>query len=448
MTILFRACLAALLAFTSLAAVAHSHLSTDPTVVRARALVVNERFDEALAIVRRLDSDGPARIDILFLTGLAATGAAEAREDEVERDALIDEAIEALRAILHDRPELARVRLELARAFFLKGEDDFSREQFEQVLAGRPAPVVVANIHRYLRQIRERRRWSSYIGGSLAEDSNVGAVSDSEYIYIFGLPFRRSEDSRATSGTGVVIWGGTEYQHPLSERLRLRAGADMVRREYAGTRFDQTSVATHLGPRWLMDADTEMSVLATAEQSWAAEKPQSHTLGGRVELKHRLSGNIRSRGQVSWQKRDFESSEWNDGPLLGLTGGVTWLPTSSMRVDGAGGYSRERTESAAWRNATRWVQAGASVALPYGFTIGGSVEQRWTRYEGRWGQFTPGGVPRRDRTRILRTTLLNRSLSLFGFSPQIALVREARSTNAQLYDYQRTRTEFRFQRLF
>ena len=449
MITLFRAVLVTCLLSASFAAAAQSHLSSDPTVVRARFLVVNERFDAALDLLRPLDPDGPAKIDILFLTGLAAMGVAQAREDEDERDALLDEAIEALRAILHDRPELTRVGLELARAFFLKGEDDLSREQFERVLAGGPAPVVVGNIRRYLREIQARQRWSSYIGGSLAEDSNIGGASDSEFIYIFGLPFRRNEESRATSGTGVVVWGGAEYQHPLTERLRMRAGADIVRREYGGTQFDQTTAATHLGPRWLIDANTEMSLLATAQQRWAAGHPQNHNLGARFEVKHRLSPHVRTRGQVSWQHRDFESSERADGPLLGLTGSATWFPTSSVRVDAAGGYSRERTQSLVWRNATRWVQAGAATALPYGFTVGGSAElYRWTHYEGRWGLFTPGGVPRRDRTRVLRATVLNRSLTLFGFSPEIALVREARATNAQLYDYQRNRVELRFQRLF
>ena len=427
---------------------AHSHLSADPTVVRARALVVNERFDAALDILRPLDRDGPHKVDILFLAGLAAMGAAQAREDDAERDALLDEAIEALRDILHDRPELTRVRLELARAFFLKGEEDLSRDQFDRVLAGRPAPAVVANIHRYLGRIRARRRWSSYIGGSLAEDSNIGAVSDSEYIHIFGLPFRRDEESRATSGTGVVVWGGAEYQHPLTERLRVRAGTDLARREYGGSRFDQTTVAVHLGPRWLVDSDTEMSVLATARRNWAAGRPRSHAAGTRFEAEHRFSRSVRTRGQVSWQRRDVESSDRTDGPVLELMGSAAWLPASSVRVDAAGGYRRERTESIVWRNATRWVQAGVAVALPYGFTVGGGAEQRWTRYEGRWGVFTPGARPRRDRTRILRATLLNRSLTVFGFSPQIALVREVRNTNAQLYDYRRTRTELRLRRQF
>ena len=446
--IFLRALVATLLLCISVFVAAQSHLSSDPAVVRARVLVMNGQFGAALDLLRPLDRHHPDKVDVLFLTGLAAMGAAQGQEEEGQRNTLVDEAIDAFRAILHDRPELTRVRLELARAFFLKGEDDLSRDEFERVLAGGPAPVIVANIHRFLRQIRARQRWTTYIGGSLAEDSNIGAVSDSEFIYIFGLPFRRNEASRATSGTGVVVWGGAEYQHPLTERMRLRAGADLVRREYGGTRFDQTTAATHLGPRWLIDANTEMSVLATGQQRWAAGHPRSHNLGARFEVKHRLSPHVRTRGQVSWQHRDFESSKLRDGPLLGLTGSATWFPTSSVRVEAAGGYSRERPEAVVWRNATRWVQAGAAMALPYGFTVGGSAEQRWTRYEGRWGLFTPRGVPRRDRTRVLRATVLNRALTLFGFSPEIAFVREARSTNAQLYDYQRNRAELRFQRLF
>ena len=444
----FRALLVTLLLLTPSFAGAQSHLSSDPAVVQSRVLVMNGRFDAALKVLRPLDREGPAKVDILFLTGIAAMGAAEAREDDDERDALLDEAIAALRAILIDRPELTRVRLELARALFLTGADRPSRDQFERVLAGGPAPPVVANINRYLAQIRKRRRWTSYFGGSIAEDSNLGAASDSEFIYIFGLPFRRNEESLATSGTGLVVWGGVEYQHPLSERWRLRAGTDLVRHEFAGTRFDRFFAATHLGPRWLVNADTEMSLLATAGQRWAAGNAQNHTLGTRLEVKHRLSRRLRVRGGVSWKHRDLESSEHLDGPLFGFVGSTTWFPSSTVQVGAAGGYNRERPTSLPWRNATRWARAGVSVALPYGFTLGGGAEQRWTRYKGRWGLFTPGGVPRKDQTRVLRATLLNRSLDVFGFSPQIALVREARGSNAQLYDYRRTRTELTFQRQF
>ena len=344
MKTLFRALLVTLLLTPGFAG-AQSHLSSDPAVVQSRVLVMNGRFEAALAVLRPLDPEGPGKIDILFLTGLAAMGAAEAREDDDEREALLDEAIAALRAILVDRPELTRVRLELARAFFLAGDDRLARDQFERVLAGGPAPPVVANINLYLARIRKRRRWTSYIGASIAEDSNVGAASDSEFIYIFGLPFRRNEESLATSGTGLVVWGGVEYQHPLSERWRLRAGTDLVRHEYAGANFDRLSAAAHLGPRWLVTADTEMNLLATAGQRWTAGHPRNHTLGTRFEVRHRLSRRLRVRGEVSWKHRDFESSEHLDGPLLGLVGSTTWFPTSTVRVGAAAGYNRERTTS-------------------------------------------------------------------------------------------------------
>ena len=61
---------------------------------------------------------------------------------------------------------------------------------------------------------------------------------------------------------------------------------------------------------------------------------------------------------------------------------------------------------------------------------------------------TPDGAPREDRTRILRATVHNRAFTLFGFSPQLVVTNEARDTNAQLYDYKRTRAELRAVRQF
>ena len=56
----------------------------------------------------------------------------------------------SFRTILIDQPELVRVRLELARAFFLKGRGRAgAREHFERVLAGDvPDAVVAANVQR------------------------------------------------------------------------------------------------------------------------------------------------------------------------------------------------------------------------------------------------------------------------------------------------------------
>ena len=225
-------------------------------LTEARTLLGVGKFDEVLAILRPLTTGRTVHADALFLLGLAATGASQQPEvSEDEREALLDEAIAAFRTMLIDRPDLVRVRLELARAFFLRGRDSLARRNFEQVLAGDLPPPVVANVQRFLAQIRARKRWRVYFGAALAPDSNIGAASDERFIDIHiggvALPFRRNEEELTASEVGLSLWTGGEYQHPLGDRVRLRAGGDVSRRDYAGGDFDQTNLGVHLGPRWL-----------------------------------------------------------------------------------------------------------------------------------------------------------------------------------------------------
>ena len=134
--------------------------------------------------------------------------------------------------MLVNRPDLVRVRLELARAFFLKGEDGLAKEHFERVLAGNPPAGVALNVNRFLAQIRARKRWSVRVGAALAPDSNVTARSGERTILLdtqFGrLPFTYQGD-KPRSGIGIALWAGGEYQYPVNPRWRLRAGGDVSR---------------------------------------------------------------------------------------------------------------------------------------------------------------------------------------------------------------------------
>ena len=418
-------------------------------VAETRTLIEQGRFEEALSILRPLARGRAVEANVLFLIGLAATGASQQPGlAGGERDALLNEAIASLRAMLVDRPDLVRVRLELARAFFLKGENDLSRKHFEHVLAGSPPGPVAANVRRFLSEIRARRRWSLRAGFALAPDTNIGGTSAERIIYINNLPFRRDQAELTTSGIGVSVWGGWEYQHPLNERLRLRIGADASRREYAGRRFDQMFVSGHAGPRWLVGANTEASVLASAHRRWSANVPDYDALGGRIEAGHRFTRRVTARARASWHDRRYRTRMFLDGPAMAASLSGAWVVTPTVRADAALGWGREQPERERWRNASRWLRLGASVILPRGFTVGGSGELRRTEYEGNWFPFTTSGEPREDRTRSLRVSVHNRAFAWKGFSPQLSLVHEVRTTNAQLYDYKRTGGELRFVRLF
>ncbi len=425
-------------------------------IARAQSLVRQGRFTAALAILLPLVRAEAVDADALFLYGLASVSAADSPSmSEKQRDELLDEAIGAFHSMLVRRPELIRVRLELGRALFLKGEDALARRHFEQVLAGRPPAAVALNVNRFLNLIRARKRWSLRLGVALAPDSNIGASSDEEIIYINiggqSLPFRLDEEQAATSGIGISAWLGGEYQLPLADRWRLRAGGDLSRKEYKESRFDQLIVSGHVGPRWLIGGRSEASLLLTGLHQWtgkALEDPSHHDVGVRLEGRHRLTRRTSLNARIWRYERRYDTEDHRDGPVTDVSLGTSWVASPTARIDAALGWGRERTELERFRNERRSVRVGATLALPWGFTVGGSGTLRWTDYEGNWSFFTQTAAPRKDITRTLRLFAHNRALTVQGFSPQVSVVREDRTSNAQLHGYERTFGELRFVRLF
>ncbi len=422
--------------------------SSTPDESEARALLSKGQFEEALTLLRPLAKAHPGRTNLHFLLGLAAIERSRlAQTSKEEREALLDEAIAVLHAILINHPGLVRVQLELARAFFYKEEDSLSRKHFEQVLAGNPPDPVVTNVHRFLNEIRARKRWSVYLGSTLKPSTNIGRNSETEIINIFGLPFRRDQVDEEKSGVGLSLWTGGGYWFPLGENLRLRFGSDLAREEYPGKEFDQSFLGVHAGPQWFLDADTSISLLADARRRWRVTSPYSFDFGVRSELKHRLNRSIWLNGQASWHDREYRKHEYLDGSTLDLSVRGTWVLLPTLRLEAALGYADDHTKAPTWRNDTRWGRIGASVILPRGFTVGGSTEFRRTRYEGNWFPFT-SGEPRKDRTKIYRASVYNRAFTLYGFSPQLALTHEEKNTNSQVYGYDGTSGEIRFVRQF
>ena len=230
---------AACLALAVTTGSATSAPSPPPTtgLTEVRTLLRAGKFDEALAILRPLAQGRTVAAKVLFHIGLAAIGASgKPGIAEDAREALLDEAITAFRTMLITRPELLRTRLELARAFFLKGEDRLATRHFERVLAGKPPAAVALNVSRFLIALRARKRWNIRVGAALAPDSNISARTTEGTILldtpIGRLPFTYRSDDKPRSGIGIAVWAGGEYQYPLARRWRLRMGGDISRREY------------------------------------------------------------------------------------------------------------------------------------------------------------------------------------------------------------------------
>lgn len=60
-----------------------------------------------------------------------------------------------------------------------------------------------------------------------------------------------------------------------------------------------------------------------------------------------------------------------DGPVTDFTLSLAWTPV--LRVQWNVGYEHRHAQSEHWRNLSRWLRVGTSLALPLGFTFGTSA---------------------------------------------------------------------------
>ena len=423
-------------------------------VAKAKALMDESRFMDAIGVLGPLVQGPAIQADTLFLYGMAALEASQqAGVPDETREALLNQAIASFHAMLVEAPGLVRVRLELARAFFLKGEHTLARRHFEQVLAGRPPPAVAANVVRFLRAMRTERRWRAHFGAAIAPDSNLNTASDNRTIFldVFGqrLPFTLDDDSARKSGIGVSIWGGGEYQYPLAPRWRLRAGSSASVREYKAGDFDRHSLSAHLGPRRLIDARTEASLLATVDRQWTAGVPETDRFGLRLEGEHRLTPRLAFSGRASAARRNCRDCNHLDGPVGDVSLSANWAALPTLRIGGNAGWNWARANSEHWRSSGPRAGLGATLALPAGFTVGLRASLQRAEYQGQgFAHRTIDRKPRKDETRTLSASVHNRAVTVLGFSPRLSLIREERDTNAQALDYKRNRAELSFVQQF
>ncbi len=393
-----------------------------------------------------------------FLAACLLLAAVPVQADEPPQLRSLAEAEAYWHALLVARPDLPLPRLELARVYFLQGRDDLAREHFERVLAANPPPVVAANINHFLNRIRARRKWTASFGFAIAADSNLEGKSDEttfkspcKGILILvckdGIAEGKIANPQPTSGTGLRVWSSGEYQHPLSNRIRLRLGGRVDRTEYESSDFDKMTLSAHLGPRWLLGPRSEASLLVASRRHYIADQSNYLDLGLRLEAHHRLDQQTVLRIQAERMQRSYDRSPAYDGPLTRISAGISRVLTPTLRADAELVWSAERPGVAASRNRGLEASAGLSVLLPGGLTISGRATLVKTRYEGtRYDVFDESD--REDETRSLTLSLHRRDLTIFGFSPEVSIHRQERTSNAQLAGYRRTSGNLGFVRPF
>lgn len=378
---------------------------------------------------------------LVALGGLGADGEMQARfyrAAALKRRGQHKEAVEAFRAMLGDRPEFARVRLELATSLYELKEDESARHHFDLVLAGSAAdPDLERVVRGFTTAMDSRRRWefSSYL--SVAPSTNFNQGSEKKIVMINGLPFELAESSLKKGGIGFVSGFHGGYRHALSDVVDLVVNAGAHVRRYSEKDFNDTIGSVSVGPRYRFERGL-FGVYGLAEQRWFGDEDYSRALGGLVSGSFNVTGRETLSGDLSCTRRVYDE-HWR-GVDLGYQDGYGCAgtlrlehridTTSILKLIAGGGV--ERTGRAHLDNDSWNGGVGLYKEVAWGLSFYGQVLFTDRQYD---GVFPTMSEPRRDKRLDLSVLAIKRDLELFGFAPSLQYTYTHSASNVEFYSF-------------
>jgi tetratricopeptide (TPR) repeat protein len=259
----------------------------------AELLLRAGHFEDANSVLLALEQTSPNDSQIGFLLGMVAVEQKDYRT-----------AIHRFRRILAREPRVVRVRLELARAFFLAKDYDNAERQFRFARAGDVPRAVKTNIDSFLTAIRQLRRFTYNASLALAPDTNINAGPRIDTIDIYGLPFTLSDEARQQSGVGATANLGGELTPRLSRRVSLRIGAQLNSSTYPTHLFDDTTLSAYVGPKVIIGR-LEVSPLMTAYRRWYGDAFYNQGYGPGLQVTYYPAAKFAVSATTNVQKVDY-----------------------------------------------------------------------------------------------------------------------------------------------
>jgi tetratricopeptide (TPR) repeat protein len=214
---------------------------TDPTLIQLNDLVSRGRYEEAynLAIQNLDEYEGDPNFD--FLYGLAAMDSGHATE-----------SVFALERIAYTYPDEQRVKLELARAFYMTNNLPAARQLFNEVLATNPTPNVQANIQAFLTEIDAREsnlrgNFTWYVNSGIGNDSNINSATELGVIPTPIGDVELSANGQSIDDSYMDLGGGVTYSKPFSKTSALTASANYTQHNnFSTSDFDLDVLAADI----------------------------------------------------------------------------------------------------------------------------------------------------------------------------------------------------------
>ncbi len=387
----------------------------------------------------------------------AETGAAEVRlstPDEIEEAflrglRLLDDgnpraAAILFRRILAGRPDLTRVRLELARAYFQMRSWPEARAEFVAVLSGGVPEEVKRNILRFINAIDARRGfdWNASLGVSTGPAGGRSYDTDIVELEFLGtvLPFEVARTDH--EDLGVSFQGAAELRRPFREGGDgaaaigfAAASADLF--DAPGAVSDDHFFGVSAGSRFVWPQTTAFAA-ATGGLRWKGGARFEDSFGFEAGAERRTISGYAPFAAASWARIANHRTSAQDRDLSRAGLGVSKSVFGAATVGVAVGFERAdaRAASESYRSVDFSLFGRADLGAGLNATMRAAV--RRDRYDAKAPLFL---AKRRDtRLDVDLEVVKNDILLLESFSPFVSVGYTRNDSSLGIFSYD----EYRF----
>lgn len=416
-----------------LAGLACAPALADQPLDQAKKLLEEKRPKDAYDRLRPLEAKRAGEIEYDYLLGIAALDAGDAQA-----------AIFALERVLAVNPNYLQARAEIARAYFVLGERENARREFQAVRSLNPPDAARQTIDRYLSALEpQRTRLRAFVEAGLGYDTNVNSATSRSSIAIpaFGGAIGQlSTSARAQSAWFGALGAGASIDQALSEEWSLIGAASYAGKFNNGASdFNTSTLDGSAGARWTRGAN-QLVALAQGQLFWLDDDRYRNLYGGTAQWLHNFSPTrqITVFGQFSALRYPQPSQSPQDANRA--VGGVAYSQAFAGAyspvgfVSGYGGDERTTDAQFKYLGYTPFgARLGGQATLTPQAILFGSAAYERRNYNGVNPTFL---VTREDNQYDFRLGLAYTLLPKWTLTPQLAYTRN--NSNIELNEYDRT----------
>lgn len=392
------------------------------------------RNEDALALYAALakDPDPEVRAEARFRRGMLLA--------ELKR---YTEAATAFRALLDDKPNAARVRLELARVLASMGDEVGARRAVRQARATGLPEDVAATVDQFARALRSTRPFGGSMQVALAPDSNINRATQARTLDTVIAPLTLSRDARARSGVGARVSGQGYARLPITETLSIVPRAAALGNFYRQRDFNDVSASGLVGVEWRHGRD-RWSPAVGFTQRWYAGDAYARTKSTTLDWLHPLGREAQLIVHGGAAATDYLRNDLQDGGLFDAAVGYERAVNARSGFGATlAGYRQTASDPgyatvSGGITVSAWQDVGRTTFL---------VNAGLNRLEGDARLFL---FPERRREWLVNSSVAAtlRQLSVHGFVPTVRLLLEHNKSTVGLYQYRRIAGDIGLSRAF